>query len=178
MALDPLTVGFAALAGYGLYSHSRHNRRVRRTKPAERPKLEPIPKTPLVIAEDCSSWEMPETWIIQTAQPRFYRKLLDIHAAVGGELEKAKERGLLDPVALTYHVLEGEVGSCPVPLRQREDGSQWTFRDLQSDIPQHEDYYPHPAILGLYDTIFEAVEAALLVLDQTHDPAKALLFPV
>ena len=75
-------------------------------------------------------------------------------------------------------MLQGEVGSCPVPFVSREDGTHWTFRELQSDIPQHDDYYPHPAILGLYDTIFEAVEAALSVLEQTHDPAKALLFPV
>lgn len=178
MALDPLTVGFVAFAGYGLYSRSRHGRRMRRTKPPEPPKLEQIPKTPLVIAPDCSSWEMPETWIIQTAQPRFYRKLLDAHAAADGQLDEAKRRGLLDPVTLTYDVLQGEVGSCPVPFVSHEDGTQWTFRELQSDIPQHDDYYPHPAILGLYDTIFEAVEAALSVLEQTHDPAKALLFPV
>lgn len=178
MAVDPLTAGFVALAGYGLYSRSRHGRRMRKTKPAEPPKLEPIPKSPLVIAADCASWEMPETWIIQTAQPRFYKKLVDAHAATGGQLDEAKRRGLLDPVTLTYDVLAGETGSCPVPLVVRDDGSQWSFRDLQSDIPQHEDYFPHPAILGLYDTIFEAVEAALSVLEQTQDPAKALLFPV
>lgn len=173
-----MTVGLVALAGYGLYSRSRHGRRMRRTGQTGRPKLEVIPKTPLVLAEDCSSWEMPETWIIQTAQPRFYQRLVAVHHETAGDLDEAKRQGLLDPVALTYAVLEGEIGTCPVPEGQREDGTRLTFRELQSDIPQHEDYYPHPAILGLYDTIFEAVEAALSVLEQTRDPAKALLFPV
>lgn len=178
MAIEPLTLGFVALAGYGLYSRSRHGRRMRKTGqtgprvPAE------IPKTPLVIAQDCSSWEMPEVWIIQTAQPRFYQRLLEAHEATAGDLEQAKHRGLLDPVTLTYQVLAGEIGACPLPLQPREDGTTLTFRELQSDIPQHDDYFPHPAILGLFDTIYEAVEAALAVLEQTRDPARALLFPV
>jgi hypothetical protein len=178
VAIEPLTVGLAALAGYGLYSRSRHGRRMRRTGKTGRPKLEVIPKAPLVIASDCSSWEMPEVWIIQTAQPRFYQRLVEIHQATGGDLEEAKRQGLLDPVVLTYAVLDGEIGACPLPQLPRDDGTTLSFRELQADIPQHADYYPHPAILGLFDTIYEAVEAALSVLEQTRDPARALLFPV
>lgn len=178
MALEPLTVGLVAIAGYGLYSRSRHGRRIRRPKPGRPATPQVMPKTRLVIADDCASWEMPEEWIIQTAQPRFYQRLLAIRQATGGSLDEAKRRDLLDPVALTYHVLEGEIGQCPEPRGQREDGTTLSFRELQADIPQHDDYYPHPAILGLFDTIFEAVEAALSVLDQTRDPARALLFPV
>lgn len=178
MAIEPFTVGLVALAGYGLYSRSRHGRRMRRTTTTKPTTPQVVPKTQLVIASDCSSWEMPEEWIIQTAQPRFYQRLLDVRQSTGGNLEEAKRRGLLDPVALTYHVLDGEIGACPLPHKERELGSPLTFRELQSDIPQHDDYYPHPAILGLFDTIFEAVEAALSVLEQTRDPARALLFPV
>lgn len=185
MAIEPVTLGIIALAGYGLYSRGqRRGRSMRKTGTTTTtttppiPKPEQIPKTPLDIASDCSSWEMPDTWIIQTAQPRFYDRITAAMLATTGDLDKAREQGLLDPVALSYAVLDGEIGSCPVPLLEREDGSLLTFRELQADIPQHDDYYPHPAILGLFDTIFEAVEAALSVLEQTHDPGRALLFPV
>lgn len=185
MAIEPLTAGFIALAGYGLYSHGqRRGRRMRRTKSTTtasvppKPKPEQIPKTPLEIADDCSSWVMPDTWIIQTAQTRFYDRITAALHVTKGDVAQAAEQGLLDPVALSYAVLDGEIGSCPVPLLEREDGSTLTFRELQADIPQHDDYYPHPAILGLFDTIYEAVEAALSVLEQTGDPGRALLFPV
>lgn len=179
MAIEPLTAGFIALAGYGLYSKGqRRGRRMRRTSNTSRPKLEEIPKTPLQIASDCSSWEMPETWIIQTAQTRFHERMIAALQSTKGDLEEANRQGLLDPVSLTYAVLHGEIGSCPVPLQHRDDGTTLSFRELQADIPQHDDYYPHPAILGLFDTIYEAVEAALSVLEQTREPGRALLFPV
>ncbi len=177
MAIEPLTVGLMALAGYGLYSKTRHGRRMRRTSTTGPTRPAIIPKTPLVIAKDCSSWEMPETWIIQTAQTRFRNKLDAALLRTKGDIEGAKAEGLLDPVALSYAVLHGEVPGCPEPMVHTKDGATLTFRDLQSEIPQHPDYYPHPAILGLYDTIFEAVEAALSVLEQTRDPGRALLFP-
>lgn len=180
MAIEPLTVGLVALAGYGLYSKGRHGRRIRRTGKTGKtggPRPSIIPKTPLVLADDCSSWEMPEAWIIQTAQTRFRQKLDDALRVTKGDIEDAKAEGYLDPVAITYAVLHEEIGPCPEPLVHAQDGATLTFRDLQSEIPQHPDYYPHPAILGLFDTIFEAVEAALSVLEQTRDPARALLFP-
>lgn len=184
MAIEPVTAGIIALAGYGLYSHGqRRGRRMRRattSNTAKPPPAKPqeIPKTPLEIASDCSSWDMPDTWILQTAQPRFHERVSTALHATKGDLDQAKRQGLLDPVSLSYAVLDGEIGSCPVPLKERDDGTMLTFRELQADIPQHDDYYPHPAILGLFDTIYEAVEAALSVLEQTGDPGRALLFPV
>lgn len=179
MAVDPMTVGLVALVGYGLYSRGqRRGRSMRRTEASGPRRPETIPKTPLTIADDCSSWDMPETWIIQTAQVRF-RRLLDaaLHSTKG-DLEAARAQGLLDPVSMTYAVLHGELGGCQPPMVHRDDGRTLTFRELQSDIPQHDDYYPHAAILGLFDTIYEAVEAAVRVLEQTGDPGRALLFPV
>src|SRR5690606_2031925 len=108
----------------------------------------------------------------------FHERVSTALHATKGDLDQAKRQGLLDPVSLSYAVLDGEIGSCPVPLKERDDGTMLTFRELQADIPQHDDYYPHPAILGLFDTIYEAVEAALSVLEQTGDPGRALLFPV
>ncbi|MCA9707877.1 MAG: hypothetical protein KDK70_18640 [Myxococcales bacterium] len=176
MALQPITVGLVAL-GYGLYSKSRHHRKIRRPSKTGPVRPATIPKTSLEIAADCSSWDMPELWIIQTAQSRFRTKLDEALLATRGDIAKAKAQGRLDPVALTYAVLHEEIGHCPAPLVHTEDGTTLTFRELQAEIPQHPDYYPHPAILGLFDTIYEAVEAALLVLEQTRDPARALLFP-
>lgn len=178
MAIEPVTVGLIALAGYGLYSKGqRRGRRMRRTGTAGPRKPDTIPRTPLTVADDCSSWDMPELWIIQTAQPRFRAQIDTALLATQGDIGKAKARGLLDPVALTYAILQGEIGSCREPMVHTEDGTTLSFRQLQSDIPQHPDYYEHAAILGLFDTIYEAVEAALLVLEQTRDPARALLFP-
>lgn len=178
MAIEPITVGLMALAGYGLYSKGRHDRCVRRTTTKSPPQPSVIPRTPLLIAKDCSAWDMPETWIIQTAQVRFRRQIDLALQSTKGDIEGAKAEGYLDPIAITYAVLHGEIGGCPDPMVHTPEGTALTFRELQSEIPQHPNYYPHPAILGLFDTIFEAVEAALSVLEQTRDPARALLFPV
>ncbi len=178
MPIEPMTAGLVALVGYGLYSHGqRRGRKMRRTEASGPRPPQSIPKTPLTIASDCSSWEMPETWIIQTAQVRFRRLLDEALLSATGDIEKAKARGRLDPVSMTYAILDGEIDPCKPPMKHLEDGRTLTFRELQSDIPQHDDYYPHAAILGLFDTIFEAVEAALAVLEQTGDPGRALLFP-
>ncbi|MCH9684699.1 MAG: hypothetical protein K0V04_24905 [Deltaproteobacteria bacterium] len=178
MAIEPLTVGLMSLAGYGLYSHSRRKRTVKRRPPIGPTAPTKVPKTPLLLADDCSSWDMPELWILQTAQPRFRRLLDEVFETTRGDLAEAKSRGLLDAVSMTYAILDGEIGTCPEPLVHAPDGSTLSFRELQTDIDSHPDYYPHPAILGLFDTIFEAVEAALTVLEQTGDPGRALLFPV
>lgn len=177
MAIEPVSLGLFALTGYGLYSiGQRRGRRIRRAgAPPKRKVVEP---SRLRIADDCGSWDMPETWILQRAQPRFYGRLLEALRSTQGDLEEAEAKGLLDPVSLTYAVLDGEIGQCPMPRAVLDDGAVLSFRELQPDLPQRPDYYPHPAILGLFDTIFEAVEAALEVFRRTGDPARALLFPV
>ena len=179
MALTPLTIAVLALAGYGYSVYSsgqRHDRAVRRT-PAKtsQPAPKTIPRTPLNIASDCSTWEMPDTWIVQTAEPRFRRALES--ALRRQDVDNKQALKSLDPIEITYAILEGEV-SCPIPIQERTDGSIATFRTLQADTPQRDDYYPYPAMLGLYDTIFEAVESALSIATLTGDPNRALLFPI
>lgn len=178
--MQPVTLGLLALAGYGLFSKGKRYDRTVRKRPAStfpaRPT--PEPKTPLSIADDCSSWEMPDLWILQTAEPRFRKLLNEALETTRGDIQLAKEEGLLDPVGLTYAVLHGETGPCPEPMLHQPDGVTLSFRELQSEIPQHPNYYPHPAVLGLFDTIYEAVEAALAIVEQTGSPERALLFPV
>lgn len=181
MPLTALTIAVLALAGYGYSVVSqgpRHEREIRRTPPhSDTTDPKTVPRTPLNIASDCSSWEMPDTWIIQTAEPRFRRALNRALDESAGDIDTAHNAGLLDPVDITYAILDGEV-MCPTPFVERADGTAATFRALQSDTPQRDDYYPYPAMLGLYDTIYEAVESALSIATLTGDPNRALLFPV
>lgn len=175
MAINTITAIGAMLLGWGVYSR---NQKRRRTKTSGSTTPSTIPKVSLVIADDCTSWEMPETWILQTAEPRFRALLDDAMRQTGGDVTTAKARGLLDPVGITYWVLHEEIGSCPEPIVHRNDGTTLGFNELQSELPDRPDYYPHPAILGLFSTIYEGVVAAITVLEQTGDPARALLFPV
>ena len=184
MALDAITAIGAVLLGYGVYSRNQQRRKAKKTgsttsggtTSGERPTT--VAKVPLVIGKDCSSWEMPETWILQTAEPRFRSLLDDAMRETGGDVARAKAEGLLDPVGITYWVLHEEIGSCPEPIVHLDDGTTLGFDELQSEIPDHPDYYPYPAILGLFSTIYEGVVAAIAVLEETGDPARALLFPV
>lgn len=178
MALDTITAIGAVLLGWGVYNRNQQRRRKKTgsTSTGRRPST--TPRAPLVIADDCSSWEMPETWILQTAEPRFRSLLDDALRQTGGDVARAKAEGLLDPVGLTYWVLHEEIGQCPEPIVHLNDGTTLGFTELQSDVPDAADYYPHPAILGLFSTIYEGVVAAISVLEQTGDPSRALLSPV
>lgn len=178
MALDAITAVGAVLLGWGVYNRNqrRRTKKTGSTNTGRRPTT--TPKVPLVIADDCSSWEMPAAWILQTAEHRFRALLDDALAKTGGDVARAKAEGLLDPVGLTYWVLHDELGRCPEPIVHLDDGTTLGFPELQSEVPEAADYYPYPAILGLFSTIYEGVLTALLVLEQTGDPARALLFPV
>lgn len=123
------------------------------------------------VAGDCASWSVPDAWILQVGQPRLREMLVDLQKASMAGVSVAP-----DAVGMTYQILEGELGRCPIPAAVPPAPAA-SFLELQADVPGAAGYYPHAAILGLYGHFYEAIVAALGRYAQSLDVGE-LLFPL
>lgn len=122
------------------------------------------------------AWELTENWITSVAEPRFAHAIKEALALTGGDAWEAIQRHFLNPIDITYYLLQGEVPSDKLPLKIVGD-SRYNFLKLQAENSKLESYYPDQRILDLFRKVHRKVTAALLRLRRTK--AKAvLLFPV
>lgn len=109
----------------------------------------------IVVVNDCEAWSIPDAWWLRVAQPRF---------------EKLVAAGARNVASITFALIEGEVGSCPLP----------PSLDVQTQVETSDDYWAGPPqMLFLAQHVAEAVQIGLENFQQEGGvPTLALPPPV
>lgn len=121
-------------------------------------------------------WQLTENWITSVAEPRFANAVKEALALTGGDAWAAMQKHFLEPIDITYYVLQGEIPSESIPLKVVGE-NRYNFLKLQARDPKLENYYPDQRILDLFRKVHRKVVAALLRLRRARGK-NVLLFPV
>lgn len=122
------------------------------------------------------AYKLTQNWILSIAEPRFANAIKQALELTDGDAWEAIQRHYLDPVDITYYVLQGEVPTKMIPLRTVKD-NRYNFLKLQSENPKLENYYADEKVLEVYRKVHKKVQNALLRLRRSRR-RRVLLFPV
>lgn len=123
------------------------------------------------------AWQLTENWIVSIAEPRFANAIKEAIGLTEGDVWAAIQRHYLNPIDITYYVLQGEIPSTRIPLRVIGE-NRYNFLNLQADNPKLETYYSDKPTLDLYRRVHRRVETALLRLRKARKGSRVLLFPL
>lgn len=136
------------------------------------------PQSPLIRrTPEGRALQVTENWIVSVAEPRFAKAVREGMELAGGDFWEAVQRHIIDPIDITYYILQGEVPSSKIPLKILGE-NRYNFAKLQSDNSKLETYFPDRATLDLYRKIHRKVENALVRLRRSRGKKRQLLFPV
>jgi hypothetical protein len=128
-----LLLGAGAVASRRARVRRASSSRVQIRQPPGKTQMRPR----IVVVNNCEAWAIPDAWWMRVAQPRFAKHV---------------EAGVTSIPDLTFVLLDGEVGSCPLP----------PSLDVQVDVPTSADYWGGPPqMLYLAQHIAQAVEVGL-----------------
>lgn len=123
------------------------------------------------------AWQLTENWIVSIAEPRFANAIKEAIGLTEGDVWAAIQRHYLNPIDITYYILQGEIPSTKIPLRVLGE-NRYNFLNLQADDPKLETYYSDKPTLDLYRRVHRRVETALLRLRRARKGSRVLLFPL
>ena len=118
-------------------------------------------------------WRVTHGWMARVAEPRF-KKFLEEATEGTGDLWRALRLGVLDPIDITYYVLEGQVPR--VPFRGHGE-ARMTFLDLQAhDSKNPANYFSDAGTLELYRRLHDKIQDAIKRLERGGTTRGIALF--